>query len=189
MFTLSISCEDKSVLERIRKFLKEHLYVSAFDSVEFDLTQTIHYPIDEKKDKVAEYCANDVRTTKALSQPPFEIGDFVVLKDNPHGPVYRVMDWEFSETTQVGLRYMGHGGPRPIVTYVDPEKLKLISLDRPKYSIGDVVSTNGTLRFIFDYRVIWHNGYDGFVHQYKLDDDSPSAWWAEQEINNKRKVR
>lgn len=174
MFTLSISCEDKAVLERIRKFLKEHLYVSVFDSVEFDLTQTIHYPIDEKKD--------DARTP--YYQYPFMLGDLVVLKDNPHGPVYRVMDWEFSETTQVGLRYMGHGGPRPIITYEDPEKLKAISLDRPKYSIGDVVSLNGKLRYVTDYRVIWHNGYDRFVHQYMLD-DCPLAWCAEQEFDNK----
>lgn len=187
MFTLSISSEDKAVLEGIREFLKEHLYRDTFDSLEFDLTQTFHYPIGKKKDAVEEYCANDVRVTKAVFQSPFEIGDLVVLADNPHGSVYRIVDWTIeSEKEAVGLRYMGHGGTEVILTYADPKELLPVPLGRPKYERGSRAFLNGKQRFVEDYRIVYHNAYKKFVHQYMVD-EYPGIWWAEQEFDRENK--
>lgn len=169
MFTLSISSEDKAALEKIREFLKEHLYVSAFDSIEFELTQTIHYPIVKEEDVV-----------KPLSST-YMIGDLVVPKGIDHGPVYRIVDLT-NFPAQVGLRYMGCETLKRTITYASPKMLEPLDIGRPKYGVGCRVQLDGVSQFINDYRIIWHSAYGRFVHQYMVD-DYPGIWWAESEFD------
>lgn len=169
MYSLSISSEDKERLEWIRTFLKEHLCESTFNSLEFDLTKTLHYPIVNPEDVV-----------KPLSSD-YMIGNLVVLKDNPHGPVYKIVDLT-QFPAQVGLCYMGCETRKRTNTYANPRMLVPVDIGRPKYSFGGWARLNGVARLIKDMRIIWHNGYGRFVYQYELD-GYPEIWWAERELD------